>query len=80
MQAWLVMSAAMRPSNVYDEKPCAEASNPDKPWIGQWAAQNGSDLLALSITQYQVNGQLISQGGTYVIGGRVDEQPQPSLL
>lgn len=59
---------------VYDEKPCSEASNPDKPWIGQWAAQNGSDLLALSITQYQVNGELISQGGTYVVGGRVDEQ------
>ncbi len=59
---------------VFSEKPCAEAPDSGRPWIGEWAARTEGDLLALSITQYQVNGQLISQGGTYQVSGRVDEQ------
>ncbi|MEE8188252.1 MAG: hypothetical protein V3T80_03500 [Kiloniellales bacterium] len=59
---------------VFNERPCAEASNPDRPWIGEWAAKNETDLLALSITQYQVNGQLKSQGGTFQVSGRVNDQ------
>lgn len=59
---------------VFSEKPCAEAPDLVRPWIGEWAARNEGDLLALAITQYQVNGQLISQGDTYQVSGRVDEQ------
>lgn len=59
---------------VSDEKPCDEASNPNKPWIGEWAAKNESDLLALSVTQFQVNGQFLSQDHTFQVSGRVDDK------
>ncbi len=59
---------------VFNEKSCAEASDSNRPWIGEWVARNNSDLLALSITQYQVNGQLRNQDGTFAVAGRVDKQ------
>lgn len=59
---------------VFAEKSCAEASDSDQPWIGEWMAKNNGNLLALSITQYQVNGQLSNQDGTFVVAGRVDKQ------
>ncbi len=59
---------------VFDERPCAEASDSDRPWIGEWVAKKETDLLALSITRYQVNGQLNSQDGTFQVSGRVDDQ------
>ena len=59
---------------VFDEKPCAEAVDTGRPWVGEWVAKEKSDLLALSITQYQVNGQLRSTAGTFEVSGRVDEQ------
>ncbi len=59
---------------VFDERPCAEASDSDRPWIGEWVAKKDSDLLALSVTQYQVNGQLRNQDGTFEVTGRVDER------
>lgn len=59
---------------VFNEKPCAEALDTDRPWVGEWAAKEKSDLLAISITQFQVNGQLRNSAGTFQISGRVDEQ------
>jgi hypothetical protein len=59
---------------VFDERSCAEASDSDRPWIGEWVANKETDLLALSITRYQVNGQLKSQGLTFQVSGRVDDQ------
>lgn len=59
---------------VFVEKPCAEASDSDRPWIGEWVAKKETDLLVLSITRYQVNGQLNSQGSTFQVSGRVDDQ------
>lgn len=59
---------------VFDERSCAEASDSDRPWIGDWVAKKNGDLLALSITQYQVNGQLRNQDGTFRVAGRVDPQ------
>ena len=59
---------------VFDEKPCAEASDANRPWIGEWFARKDGDLLAISITQYQVNGQLSNQEGVFEVDGRIDEQ------
>ncbi len=59
---------------VFDERSCAEASDSNRPWIGDWVAKNNNNLLALSITQYQVNGQLRNQDGTFEVVGRVDKE------
>jgi hypothetical protein len=53
---------------------CSEAKNPERPWVGRWAAKQGNDVLTLELTQYQVNGQFITPSGVFQVNGRVDEK------
>ncbi len=57
-----------------ENRACSQAKNPERPWAGQWAAKQGQDLLTLEVTQYQVNGQLITPSATFQIDGRVGEK------
>lgn len=59
---------------VFEERACAEATYSNRPWIGEWVATKNGNLSALSVTQYQVNGQLRNQDGTFEVTGRVDKQ------
>ena len=42
------------PLFIAGNRACSQAKNPARPWIGQWAAKQGDDLLALELTQYQL--------------------------
>ncbi|MDH3909956.1 MAG: hypothetical protein OEU09_01580 [Rhodospirillales bacterium] len=53
---------------------CTEAKDADKPWVGNWVGKVGEDILAVDISIYQINGQLITSGGTYEVDGRIDDQ------
>ncbi len=57
-----------------EKRACSDAKNSERPWIGQWVSQQGQDVLALELTEYQVNGQFVTPGGTFEVDGRVDNK------
>lgn len=63
------------PSKLLAEvKQCSAAKNSSKPWIGEWASKTGDDVLAIELTAYQMNGQLITRSGVFEVDGRVDDE------
>ena len=77
--SWLRQVAAQKncevpPSKFLEQvKACSEAKNADKPWIGEWAAKTGDDILAVEMTEFQINGQFITRGGVFEVSGRIDD-------
>ena len=75
---WLREAAANKNCEVppskflVQDKPCSAAAISAQPWIGTWNAKTAGDLLAVDLTQYQINGQLITQSGTFEVNGRVE--------